>query len=91
MSFAADLGRLAAAPREWWRTDEHAGQGHLGCWRGEAGGKAAATVCVIPAGKRFAVEAAHQPSGRRITAGCKQAGPASQLSRKLRSAMAAVS
>jgi serine/threonine-protein kinase len=90
MDFAADLGRLRATSREWWRTDEHTGQGHVGCWRGEARGKAAATVCVIPAGKRFEVEAAHQPSGRRITAGCRLPGPASALPRMLRAAMAAV-
>jgi serine/threonine-protein kinase len=91
MNLAADLGRLARSGREWWRTDEHLGQGHVQCWRGEAAGKAAATVCALPVGKRFEVLASHQPSGRRITAACKSPGPASALPRMLRTAMAAIS
>jgi serine/threonine protein kinase len=90
-AFAADLGRVSLPARLWWRTDEHQASGHLLCWRGEAKGKTDATVCVVPAGSRFAVEAAHQPTGRRITAACKLAGPESALPTKLRTAIAAVS
>ena len=59
MDLAADLGRLAAKAREWWRTDEHVRQGHLGCWRGEADGK---TGVAWP-GVGAAADAPHRDGG----------------------------
>jgi serine/threonine-protein kinase len=88
--FAADLGLMTMPARGWSRTDEHGAAGHVACWRGEEAGKVDATVCIVQVGTRFSIEAAHQPSGRRITAACKPAGPESALPRKLRTAMAAV-
>jgi serine/threonine-protein kinase len=85
--FDRDLGRLPVPPRQWWRTDQHAAQGHLGCWFGVAQGKRDATVCLVPAGKRFEVIAAHQPSGRRIGAACRPPAPLSAVTRNLRAAM----
>jgi eukaryotic-like serine/threonine-protein kinase len=86
--FDAALGDLPAAVRQWRRTDEH--PGHAACWRGEATGKSDATVCLIPAGRRWEVAACHQPSGRRITPACRPPGPQSALPRNLRAAMASV-
>jgi serine/threonine protein kinase len=87
--FDRDLGRLPVPVRRWWRTDQHAAQGHLGCWFGTAHGKRDATVCLVPAGKRFEVIAAHQPSGRLISAACRPPAPRSAVARNLRAAMSA--
>jgi serine/threonine protein kinase len=86
--FDAALGHLPASERAWCRTDEHAA--HVRCWRGEAPGTTAATVCAVAAGSRMAVEARHQPTGRVINAACRPPGPPSQLPTKVRSAIAAV-
>lgn len=88
--FDRDLGLLPAPRRRWWRTDQHVPSGHLACWMGTAQGKSDATVCLLPAGKRFEVRAAHHPSGRRITAACRPPGPRSAVAQSLRVAMAAV-
>jgi serine/threonine-protein kinase len=87
-AFDAALG-LPAAERLWRRTDEHA-PGHAMCFRGEKTGSPDITVCAVPAGSRFAVEAHRHPSGHRANAGFRAAGPASALPRNLRAAMAAV-
>jgi serine/threonine-protein kinase len=84
--FDAALGELAASPRYWVRTDEHAAAGHLACWRGQASGKGDLTVCAIPRGTKFDVLARHDSTGRRITAACRSAVGTSQLSRALRTA-----
>jgi serine/threonine protein kinase len=86
--FDAALGSLPPASRRWRRTDEHSG--HDLCYRGEAAGRANATVCLVPAGTRWEVLAQHQPTGRRINAACRAAAPRSAVPRNLRAAMAAV-
>jgi serine/threonine-protein kinase len=87
-AFDASLG-LPAPQRAWRRTDEHA-PGHATCYRGAKAGSPDITVCAVPAGSRFAVEAYRQPCGHRVNAGFRAAGPASALPRNLRTAMAAV-
>ena len=87
--FDAALGDLpAAVRRNWRRTDEHAG--HQCCFRGEAPGKADATVCLLAVGTRWEVLAAHRPNGRMITKACRPPGPRSTIARNLRAAMADV-
>jgi serine/threonine protein kinase len=88
--FDAALGELPTSDRHWARTDEHVGP-HLACWRVAGGGKGDATVCVNAVGSRFEVIAAHQPSGRRITAACRAAAPQSTIARNVRAAIAAAS
>lgn len=87
-NFDSALGDLPAVDRRWMRTDEHSG--HTLCFRGSAKGKADATVCLVPAGKRWAVQAQHDPSGRKITPACRPPGPQSAIARNLRAAMANV-
>jgi hypothetical protein len=48
------------------------------------------TVCAVPAGKRVAVLAKHEPGGNNIHAACQPAAPRSALSRALRAAFLAV-
>jgi serine/threonine-protein kinase len=86
--FDTALGDVPAVDRRWMRTDEH--PAHAWCSRGVAKGKADATVCLVPAGKRWAVHAQHEPSGRRIAAACRPPAPQSALSRNLRAAMSNV-
>jgi serine/threonine-protein kinase len=86
--FDAALGALPAVDRRWRRTDEHAP--HHACWRGEASGKADATVCLVSVGTRWEVVGQHQPTGRRISAACRPPAPQSVVPRNLRAAMAAV-
>lgn len=86
--FDAALGGLPPVPRRWRRTDEH--HGHEACWRGDADGKTAATVCLVAVGPRWEVVGAHQPSGRNISAACRPAAPSSQVPRNVRAAIAAV-
>lgn len=86
--FDAALGDLPTGTRTWRRTDEHSG--HACCFRGEAPGKAAATVCLVPAGARWEVLGSHQPTGRRISAACRPPAPQSAIARNLRAAMAGV-
>ncbi len=83
----AALGQLTAATRRWRRTDEH---GHHACWRGSGHG-ADVTVCVLPVGPRFAVEARYQPSGKALPGAAQPAVPVSQLPRRVRAAIAAAS
>jgi len=85
----AALGQLPVPARHWIRTDEHSPR-HIACWRGEATGKAPATVCLHQVGARAEVIAMHAQSGRRITQACRAAAPQSALPRNLRAAMAAV-
>jgi serine/threonine-protein kinase len=86
--FDSALGDLPAVERRWVRTDEHLG--HTRCYRGSAKGKADATVCLVPAGTRWAVEARHASSGNRITKACRKPAPQSAIARNLRAAMSNV-
>lgn len=87
-AFDAALGQLPKQTRRWARTDEHTG--HAGCWRGSAVKGTAVTVCAVPSGSRYAVEARYQPSGKKITAACRSAAPLRLLPRNLRTAMSQV-
>lgn len=89
--FDAALGELPTATRRWRRTDEHAPH-HRACFRGESVGSGRdATVCAVASGRRFAVEACHQPTGRAINAASRPPARPSLLARNLRAAMATVS
>lgn len=68
---AAALGRRLPVTRRWERTDEHAG--HLGCWRGMPTTSARPLlVCAEPgSGRKVAIRATYQPSGRTHSAGCR--------------------
>ena len=89
-AFDAALGELPLVSRNWRWTDEHVPT-HNACFRGESRGSGVdATVCVVANGRRFAVEARHQPSGNRILAASRPPAPRSALARNLRTAMAAV-
>lgn len=89
-AFDAALGTLPPTECFWARTDEHSRAGHERCWRGRRTGRTDVTVCAVPAGRRIAVLAKHDPSGNSIHAACQPAAPRSALSRNLRAAFAAV-
>lgn len=63
---AADLGVCGRELRRGWqRTDDH--PSHHACFTGEPyKGRSAIQVCVVPVGRRFAVEAFKRPSGLRV-------------------------
>jgi eukaryotic-like serine/threonine-protein kinase len=72
-AFSQALGSLPRADRIWSRTDECGT--HVGCWRGEAGGRAAILVCAAqdPGNpKRIEVSAKKLPGGGRIRNAFKQ-------------------
>ena len=74
LEFAHALGARPAAPRNWQRTNQHAG--HVGCWRGEPrNGGSTYILCVEQATRpgRLDITTRHATSGNRVTAGCRGA------------------
>lgn len=69
---SADLGRTISG-RLWRRTDEHAGAGHFGCWRGTPTGNGSVYVMCMTAdasGNQAIFTTTHLSSSARINRGC---------------------
>jgi serine/threonine protein kinase len=74
LEFAHALGARPAAPRNWHRTNQHAG--HAACWQGEPrDGGSTYILCVQQAARpgRLDITTRHATSGNRVTAGCRSA------------------
>jgi eukaryotic-like serine/threonine-protein kinase len=72
--FTHALGARPAAPRNWRRTNEHAG--HAGCWRGEPrDGGSTYILCAEGSARpgRLDITTRHASTGRRVSAGCRTA------------------